>query len=186
MSIRHAWVSHACMCSDGACSRGSPPVLCAADGRPAQSSQQRGCSSCTRSTSLVDTSAQARPAAWSGCVDAAAAATSTWQAVCFVRPTRDNVTALKRELRQPRFQSYHFCECRLPLVCLCTICSDSSSNSGFPRVEAATVLLALLATLKPRVRRSVRVSTRCAVPCCPLRRLQQPRQPDAPAGPGRG
>lgn len=65
--------------------------------------------------------------------------TSTWQAVCFVRPTRDNVTALKRELRQPRFQSYHFCECRLPLVrvcvCLCTIHSDSSSNSGFPHTR---------------------------------------------------
>lgn len=33
------------------------------------------------------------------------------QAVCFLRPTRENVTMLKRELRQPRFQSYHFCEC---------------------------------------------------------------------------
>lgn len=30
------------------------------------------------------------------------------KAVCFVRPTRENVTALKRELRQPRFQSYHY------------------------------------------------------------------------------
>lgn len=32
------------------------------------------------------------------------------QAISFVRPTRDNVTVLKRELRQPRFQSYHCCE----------------------------------------------------------------------------
>ncbi|KAI8467801.1 MAG: SM/Sec1-family protein [Monoraphidium minutum] len=29
------------------------------------------------------------------------------KAVVFVRPTRENVTLLKRELRQPRFQSYH-------------------------------------------------------------------------------
>ena len=28
------------------------------------------------------------------------------QAVVFVRPTRENVTALKRELRKPRYQSY--------------------------------------------------------------------------------
>lgn len=32
------------------------------------------------------------------------------QAVCFIRPTRENVTLLKRELRQPRYQSYHLCE----------------------------------------------------------------------------
>lgn len=32
------------------------------------------------------------------------------QAICFVRPTRENVTLLKRELRQPRYQSYHLCE----------------------------------------------------------------------------
>jgi hypothetical protein len=32
------------------------------------------------------------------------------QAVVFVRPTRDNISLLKRELRQPRFQSYHLCE----------------------------------------------------------------------------
>jgi hypothetical protein len=32
------------------------------------------------------------------------------QAVCFLRPTRENVIMLKRELRQPRFQSYHFCK----------------------------------------------------------------------------
>jgi hypothetical protein len=30
--------------------------------------------------------------------------------VCFLRPTRENVTLLKRELRNPRFQSYHLCE----------------------------------------------------------------------------
>jgi hypothetical protein len=30
--------------------------------------------------------------------------------VVFVRPTRENITMLKRELRQPRFQSYHLCE----------------------------------------------------------------------------
>lgn len=29
------------------------------------------------------------------------------KAVVFVRPTRENITLLKRELRQPRFQSYH-------------------------------------------------------------------------------
>eukprot|EP00775_Hariotina_reticulata_P002080 gene2080-2399_t len=29
------------------------------------------------------------------------------KAVCFLRPTRENVTLLKRELRQPRYQSYH-------------------------------------------------------------------------------
>lgn len=34
------------------------------------------------------------------------------QAVAFVRPTRENVTLLKRELRQPRYQSYHLCELR--------------------------------------------------------------------------
>lgn len=32
------------------------------------------------------------------------------QAVCFLRPTRENITFLKRELRQPRYQSYHLCE----------------------------------------------------------------------------
>eukprot|EP00878_Enallax_costatus_P020068 GHUV01021198.1.p1 GENE.GHUV01021198.1~~GHUV01021198.1.p1 ORF type:complete len:348 (+),score=82.46 GHUV01021198.1:209-1252(+) len=29
------------------------------------------------------------------------------KALCLVRPTRENVTLLKRELRQPRYQSYH-------------------------------------------------------------------------------
>ncbi|GMH43449.1 hypothetical protein BSKO_11371 [Bryopsis sp. KO-2023] len=29
------------------------------------------------------------------------------KAVCFLRPTRENVTNMKRELRKPRFQSYH-------------------------------------------------------------------------------
>ncbi|MEW5315729.1 MAG: hypothetical protein WDW38_007136 [Sanguina aurantia] len=29
------------------------------------------------------------------------------KAVCFLRPTRENITMLKRELRQPRYQQYH-------------------------------------------------------------------------------
>eukprot|EP00879_Flechtneria_rotunda_P026897 GHRR01028741.1.p1 GENE.GHRR01028741.1~~GHRR01028741.1.p1 ORF type:complete len:131 (-),score=15.87 GHRR01028741.1:48-440(-) len=33
------------------------------------------------------------------------------KAVCFLRPTRENVTMLKRELREPRYQSYHLCKC---------------------------------------------------------------------------
>jgi len=32
------------------------------------------------------------------------------RAVALLRPTRENVAALKRELRHPRFQSYHLCE----------------------------------------------------------------------------
>lgn len=29
------------------------------------------------------------------------------KAICFLRPTRENITYLKKELRQPRYQSYH-------------------------------------------------------------------------------
>lgn len=32
------------------------------------------------------------------------------QAVCFLRPTRENITLLKRELKQPRYQHYHLRE----------------------------------------------------------------------------
>ncbi len=34
------------------------------------------------------------------------------QAVCFLRPTRENITLLKRELKQPRYQHYHLREYR--------------------------------------------------------------------------
>ena len=33
------------------------------------------------------------------------------QAVCFLRPTRENVARIRRELRDPRFGEYHLCEC---------------------------------------------------------------------------
>ena len=31
------------------------------------------------------------------------------QAVCFLRPTKDNITRLRRELRDPHFAEYHLC-----------------------------------------------------------------------------
>jgi predicted SprT family Zn-dependent metalloprotease len=33
------------------------------------------------------------------------------QAVVFVRPTRENITLLKREVKAPRFQHMYICEC---------------------------------------------------------------------------
>jgi vacuolar protein sorting-associated protein 45 len=33
------------------------------------------------------------------------------KAVCLLRPTRENVARLRRELRDPRFGEYHLCEC---------------------------------------------------------------------------
>ena len=35
------------------------------------------------------------------------------QAMVFVRPTRENITLLKKELKAPRFQSYSICGCML-------------------------------------------------------------------------
>jgi hypothetical protein len=35
---------------------------------------------------------------------------SVFQAVCFLRPTRENVARIRRELRDPRFGEYHLCE----------------------------------------------------------------------------
>lgn len=35
------------------------------------------------------------------------AALSCLQAIVFIRPTRENITLLKKELRKPRFQGYH-------------------------------------------------------------------------------
>jgi vacuolar protein sorting-associated protein 45 len=32
------------------------------------------------------------------------------RALAFLRPTRENVARLRRELREPRFGSYHLCE----------------------------------------------------------------------------
>ncbi len=32
------------------------------------------------------------------------------QAVCFLRPTRENIARIRRELRDPRFGEYHLCE----------------------------------------------------------------------------
>ena len=31
------------------------------------------------------------------------------QAMCFLRPTRENIKMLKEELKAPRFQQYHIC-----------------------------------------------------------------------------
>jgi vacuolar protein sorting-associated protein 45 len=36
---------------------------------------------------------------------------ATAQAVCFLRPTRENIARIRRELRDPRFGEYHLCEC---------------------------------------------------------------------------
>ena len=33
------------------------------------------------------------------------------QAVCFLRPTRENIARVRRELREPRYGEYHLCEC---------------------------------------------------------------------------
>ena len=33
-----------------------------------------------------------------------------WQAVCFLRPTRDNIASLRRELRKPHFGEYSLCK----------------------------------------------------------------------------
>lgn len=32
------------------------------------------------------------------------------QAVCFLRPTRENIARIRRELRDPRYGQYHLCE----------------------------------------------------------------------------
>lgn len=109
-----------------------------------------------------------------------------------MRPTRDNVTALKRELKQPRFQSYHYCECRLPSSatvrllckgldptqhtarsCVCAQFVQIQAATAISHVlggEAGTVLVVLLATFPPRwslfcVWRLIV----CAVPCCAVR-----------------
>lgn len=37
------------------------------------------------------------------------------QAVCFLRPTRENVARIRKELRSPRYGEYHLCEPFLPL-----------------------------------------------------------------------
>ena len=39
------------------------------------------------------------------------------QAVCFLRPTRENVARLRRELRDPRFGEYHLCEWKPQQAC---------------------------------------------------------------------
>lgn len=39
---------------------------------------------------------------------------SVLQAVCFLRPTRENIARMRRELRDPRFGEYHLCECSRP------------------------------------------------------------------------
>ena len=36
------------------------------------------------------------------------------QAVCFLRPTRDNIASLRRELREPHFGEYSLCTPSLP------------------------------------------------------------------------
>lgn len=33
------------------------------------------------------------------------------QALCFLRPTGENVAALRRHLRKPKFGEYHICAC---------------------------------------------------------------------------
>lgn len=39
-----------------------------------------------------------------------ARAAAALQAVCFLRPTRENIARIRRELRDPRFGEYHLCE----------------------------------------------------------------------------
>lgn len=48
------------------------------------------------------------------------------QAVLILRPTRENMTLLKRELRAPRYQQSDVCECRAnndALAVLCVLCA---------------------------------------------------------------
>ena len=35
------------------------------------------------------------------------------QAVCFLRPTRENIARIRRELREPCYGEYNMCEWRL-------------------------------------------------------------------------
>ena len=56
-------------------------------------------------------------AAWLGCHPAASeqpppttVRPARPQAVCFLRPTRENIARIRRELRDPRFGEYHLCE----------------------------------------------------------------------------
>jgi vacuolar protein sorting-associated protein 45 len=35
------------------------------------------------------------------------------KAICFLRPTGENITHLKRHLKSPRYGEYHLCECAL-------------------------------------------------------------------------
>lgn len=43
------------------------------------------------------------------------------QAVCFLRPTRENIAKLRRELRDPRFGEYHLCTCDTCCVWWCLV-----------------------------------------------------------------
>jgi hypothetical protein len=43
------------------------------------------------------------------------------KAVCFIRPTAENITLLKKELRKPKYGEYYFCTCKTflcSLLCL--------------------------------------------------------------------
>ena len=44
---------------------------------------------------------------------------SCTQAVCFLRPTKDNITRLRRELRDPHFAEYHLCACHALCLAVC-------------------------------------------------------------------
>lgn len=71
------------------------------------------------------------------------------QAVCFLRPTRENIARIRRELRDPRFGEYHLCEYQqagaewrvvsgwLWVGCCSRLCWEGGACQGFRDTAAA-------------------------------------------------
>lgn len=51
------------------------------------------------------------------CAHAALKAVGHLKAVCLLRPTADNIALLIKQLKEPRFASYHLCA-SLPRMCV--------------------------------------------------------------------
>jgi len=65
------------------------------------------------------------------------------KAVCFLRPTEDNLNQLKAELRKPKYGEYYLCKCqRITSVCsnftdLLSVFSNAVSNTYLEQLAAA-------------------------------------------------
>lgn len=52
------------------------------------------------------------------------------KAICFLRPTRDNIRTLRAELKNPKFGEYYICACE---AAACTA-TDPPARPGAPRI----------------------------------------------------